>query len=239
MSEFWKVPRMWEGGECWIIGGGQSAPYQFDVPENIIRQVTNNELPPSAYSPYFSPIHGKHVIGVNMAYLLGHWIDIIMFGDSGFYLKNRSGLAQFPGIKVTCNTNMGPNASKGKLKTDNSIKLLQQIGSKGISKNPQSVCWNGNTGGAAINLAIHTGVKKIILVGFDMRLINDQQHWHQLYGKREINEHRLRKLPFDRHLRCFLPIAKAAKRLGVEIINASPDSAIEEFRKLTVKQSLT
>ena len=225
----WKVPKMWEGGECWIIGGGHSMPRQFDVPDDIIQKVSNNELPPGAYSPYLSSIHTKHVIGVNVAYLIGDWIDIVFFGDNGFYVKQQLGLAKFPGLKVTCS---------GNSKIDSSIKRLRRIGKKGISTESNGVCWNGNSGAAAMSIAALAGVKRIVLLGFDMKLDEEHQHWHQVYGKRVINEKRRRHFPFDRHLRSFPLIARDAKRLGIEVINASPDSAIKDFKKSTVKQIL-
>jgi hypothetical protein len=84
------------------------------------------------------------------------------------------------------------------------------------------------------------GVKRIILMGFDMRLSDDQkQHWHNLYQVRHKGRQReIVKLPFKRHLRCFPDIARDAGRRGIEILNACPDSAIEEFPKLTVNQIL-
>ena len=97
----WKVPRMWEGGECWIIGGGPSIPYEFGVPEKLTKAVQAGEASISEYSPYLSPIHDKHVIGINAAYLLGTWIDLIFFGDPGFYRANRRALCQYPKPKVT------------------------------------------------------------------------------------------------------------------------------------------
>ena len=73
----WQVPKMWEGGECWIIGGGPSMPLQFGVPEDVVRGVLAGQLPFSTYSPFLSPIHDKHVIGINAAFLLGPWLDVI------------------------------------------------------------------------------------------------------------------------------------------------------------------
>ena len=35
----WFVPRMWNDGECWILGGGSSLPRQFGVPESVIEKV--------------------------------------------------------------------------------------------------------------------------------------------------------------------------------------------------------
>ena len=84
----WEIPRIWDGGQCFIIGGGASFPRQFDVPESIIQEVYLNKNTPSAYAPYMEGIHGEHVIAVNMAYRLGQWLDCVLFGDTGFLAKN-------------------------------------------------------------------------------------------------------------------------------------------------------
>lgn len=229
----WNVPKLWDGGDVWIIGGGPSVPRQFGVPEDIIQKVTQGTLPPNTYSSYMSYLHDKHVIGVNMAYQLGDWIDIVIFGDNGFFLKERNGMALFPGLKVSCGSNC---------KNERWVKHLSRDAShtKGISPNVNMVSWNGNTGGAAINLAVHLGAKRILLLGFDMNIDKTQwQHWHNLYNKGPVvDERRKRKLPFARHLTCFPPIAEDARRLGVEIINLSPTSAIDSFGKMTVKEFL-
>ena len=67
MMSNWAPPTMWEEGECWIIGGGPSMPRQFEVPEETTRSVMIGTMPPKVYAPYLSPIHKKHVIGVNNA----------------------------------------------------------------------------------------------------------------------------------------------------------------------------
>lgn len=228
----WKIPRMWEGGDVWIIGGGPSIPRQFGVPEKVIKQVIDGISPPSVYSSYMRDIHGKHVIGINMAYRLGDWIDLIVFGDTGFYLRERNDLAKFPGIKVSCSSNA---------KQDSWIKYVARDSThvKGISPNPSLVSWNGNTGAVAINLAAHAGAKRIILLGFDMNLDSSSkfQHWHNLYNKGPVqDDRRARKLPFDRHMRSFPAIAEDARKMHIEILNASPSSSIDCFPKVTVKQ---
>lgn len=230
----WRIPRIWEGGDVWIIGGGPSMPRQFDVPETIIQKVCNGTLPPSAYSPYMKGIHKKHIIGVNMAYKIGTWIDMIIFGDSGFYLKERTELCKFPGIKVSCH----PDS-----RNESWIKYVGRDSShiRGISTQSNAISWNSNTGAAAISLAVHTGAKRIILLGFDMNIDGqNMQHWHNLYGKGPVDDDRRRqRLPFGRHMLGFPTIEEDARRLGVEIINASPDSAIKCFPKMTVKEFLS
>jgi len=54
----WTAPRIWDGGECFILGGG---------PSLRVEQV--------------SSLQGHRVIAVNQAYKLGNWIDVLFFGD--------------------------------------------------------------------------------------------------------------------------------------------------------------
>lgn len=232
----WKVPKIWEGGECWIIGGGPSMTRQFEIPDEVINSVVESRAPLSAFSPYLSTLHDKHVIGVNVAYKLGPWVDIVFFGDSGFFLKNRFELANFKGVKSSCH-----HVVNGVLYQTDGIKYVPKDNNKsrGISEQPNKVCWNGNSGGAAINLAVLLGAKRIILLGFDMKVVEDKKHWHREYvpagQKMNINN---MHLPFHKHLIGFPIIAQDAKKRGVEILNASPQSVIDCFRKVTVKELL-
>lgn len=229
----WNVPRMWEGGDVWILGGGPSVTKQFGIPDSVVQKVVAGISPPSVYSSYMSGIHNKHVIGINVAYLIGDWIDVVFFGDVGFFLIHKERLAKFPGLKVCCH----PSVEK-----HNWVKYLlrDRNKSKGISNAVNTISWNNNSGASAISMAAHAGAKRIILVGFDMKLNgNNQQHWHDLYGKGEIRGVReLQKLPFERHLRGFPEIARDARKLGIEILNASPTSAIDDFPKFSVKELL-
>ncbi len=229
----WRIPRIWEGGDVWIIGGGPSITKQFDIPNDIIHAVVSGSSPLSVYSPYMKELHNKHVIGVNVAYMLGNWIDMVFFGDTGFFLKHKIALASFPNLRVSCSG----HASK--------ISWVKYVPRdkehvKGISPHPGMVSWNLNSGGAAINLAVRTGAKRIILLGFDMKLSPEStQHWHNVYGKgQKLRPDQLRKLPFERHLRGFPHIAREAAAMDVEILNANPDSAIDCFKKVNVKELL-
>ena len=228
----WKVPRMWEGGDVWIIGGGPSVPIQFGIPDKVIQQVISGASPASVYSPYMSYLHTKHVIGVNVAYKIGTWMDIIVFGDKNFYLREAMEFAKYPGLKISCH----PDS-----RSEPWLKYLERDADhvKGISPNPRKVSWNNNTGAAAISVAAHTGAKRIFLLGFDMKLgSNRMQHWHDLYNRGPVppdDDRRNRKLAFDRHLIAFPDIASDAKRMGIQIINVCPDSAITDFPKVALK----
>jgi hypothetical protein len=230
----WQVPKIWEQEDVWILGGGPSVPKQFGIPDHVIASVVAGTSLPNVYSEYMEFLHDKHVIGINVAYLIGNWIDMVFFGDNGFFLSHQKGLSEFDGIKVTCNPLTEKYTWVKYLPKDNRRP-------RGITPNPKMVSWNGNSGSAAISIAANAGAKRIFLLGFDMQLSeNNHQHWHDLY-------HRLnavpRKrpgggLPFERHLRGFPEIARDAKQRGIQIINVCPNSAIKEFPKINLKDIL-
>jgi hypothetical protein len=226
----WKVPRIWEGGTCFIIGGGPSMLSQFDIPEDLIQKVYHKQADPSVYSSYMEKIHNEHVIAVNMAFRIGPWIDIAYFGDPGFWKTNRDELLKFKGLRVTCADAIEPIYGA-------KLKYLRKNPKRrnGITNDPSFVSWNHNSGGSAINLAVHLGVKRIILLGFDMKVdAHHNQHWHKYYytNPKTVNG------TMAMHKKGFPQIAEDAKKLGVEILNASPDSALDCFTKINLKDIL-
>ena len=104
---------------------------------------------------------------------------------------------------------------------------------QGISVRPGHVSWNRNSGCAAISLAAQLGVKRIILLGFDMTTDkNKVTHWHGSHGAKRRNP------PFESHMKGMAEIAKDAEKLDIEIINASSISAIDVFPKKRVRDLL-
>lgn len=87
--------------------------------------------------------------------------------------------------------------------------------------------WGGNSGFGALNLAVQFGARRIILVGFDMRL-DRGVHWH--------GEHQGLHNPTDgnvaRWRRVIDGAAPSLQALGVEVLNASPISALQAYPKV-------
>ena len=218
----WSVPQIWKERIVWIIGGGPSLSRQFHIPEDVVNNVKAGTLPISAYSSFMSILHDKPVIGINMAYKIGDWMDIVFFGDKDFYsLPNvKEELSVYPGKVVSCHSSF---------RNHKSIMFVDKADYfKGIAKEQDKVCWNQNSGAAAISLAANMGAKRIILVGFDMKDDKDQSHWHSLYAKSVT--------PYHIHLSGFAQIAIDAKERGIEIINANPDSNLLHFPRVTVDE---
>jgi hypothetical protein len=100
----------------------------------------------------------------------------------------------------------------------------------GLTTRPGNfVSWNRSSGAAAISLAHRWGAKRIILLGFDMRMVSGQKNWHDDHIEKHHN-------PFHRHLKSFPAIARDARDLGIEILNATPGSAILDFPFTSVEE---
>jgi hypothetical protein len=97
------------------------------------------------------------------------------------------------------------------------------------------VAWNGNSGASAINLAYWLGAKRVVLIGFDMKLPEDkhnkkaQTHWHNFYEPKWDKRNAILSNPYGRFMRHWPQIARDAKNLGLEILNASEGSALTMF----------
>ena len=233
MSESkWVIPKMWDGGECWIIGGGSSLPRQFGVPENIIDKVQKEIIPMSVYAKYMEPLYDKHIIGTNIAYMLGNWVSVCYFCDLPFYRNNKFKLLDFHNLKVTDTGNLPVRDSHIHI----NIKKLRRDNKYGLHPDRNCIRWNRNSGGGAIDLAVHFGAKRILLLGFDMKADEDGcTHFHSglpSYQKPTLDR------TFTRFLKAFPFIAIDAKKVGVEILNVNPDSALPDFKKVRLEDVL-
>lgn len=230
----WKAPKIWDGADVWIIGGGPSVASSFGIPDQLVYDVRTGAKTMKAFSPYMESIHDKCIIGINVAYRLGDWVNLMFCGDKPFILKNERDFKEFSGIKVSCHS----FANKPERHW---MKYVEKDNRKpyGITENPFKVSWNLNSGAAAISLARNLGAKRVILLGFDMNLNNKQQHFHDEYRRGLIlSDKQKRGLPFDRHLKGFPIIKKDADRLGLEILNTSLNSTITCFEKVSIKELL-
>lgn len=92
---------------------------------------------------------------------------------------------------------------------------------------PGSVGWGGNGGFHALNLVAQMGPARIVLVGYDMR-VDLGLHWHGPHP-RGMNNPAARNVA--RWRRCVDDAAGPIARLGVEVINCSPVSALQAYPK--------
>lgn len=99
---------------------------------------------------------------------------------------------------------------------------------------PGVVCWAGNSGMQAINLAYHWGARRLVLVGFDMRA-DLGLHWHGRHPAGLNNPTPKSLARWRERLDRQAPRLAAA---GVTVINASPVSALSAYPRLTLDAAL-
>jgi hypothetical protein len=170
-------------------------------------------------------IRGKHIVGVNSAIRLGPWITVNFFGDARWLIWEYETVKRYKGLLVTC---------QARLKNPEDIDIKRLSKSKmaqGLSTKRHEVSWNNSSGGAAINLAYHLGARRIVLIGYDMKAYSGHHNFHDSYplGKPDRN-------PYRHFLRAFNRIKDDANRLGVEILNATPSSALKIFPKVELEE---
>lgn len=103
----------------------------------------------------------------------------------------------------------------------------------GISKRPNHIALGGNSGYQAVCLAIHFGAARVVLLGYDMRNAGKLAHWHG-------NHVRLGN-PVPAKFREWCAHFELLKRhlpAGVDVINATPDSALMCFPRMTLRDAL-
>lgn len=161
-------------------------------------------------------LEGHRVLAVNNAFELGPW-DAMFFGDSKWHRwdHNREGLKNFTGLKVTSNVELDGVGG---------VKSVLRGRKGGVSDDPTRMMWGVSSGLAAISLAYQFGSLRILLLGFDMRRIDGKDNYHDFH-ERTIKEslYRRRFIPQFKH------VAPQLKERGVEVINCTPESALDMF----------
>ena len=209
----WAPPKLWENQTAYILGGGPSL-LGMDYCLGLKRLLKD-----------------KRIIGVNNAFKFGSWVDICWFGDEKWFRWNFKELAKYPGLKVTCNPGLVKEAAK------HHILVMERGKSDGIEKKEGYVAWNRSSGASAINFAYHLGVKRIVLLGFDMHSSNGNgninHNWHKEH--RGISVKNPNFDPYGRFLKPFKQIKKEADILGLEILNATIGSGLTAFPMINIK----
>lgn len=103
-----------------------------------------------------------------------------------------------------------------------------------LSLERDAVCAGGTSGYAGLNAAALKGGRRIVLLGFDYGLIEGRRHYHDAYSWAPADARMWRAWAIR-----FNAAAKSIAELGIEVVNASPQSAITCFPKMSIDDALT
>lgn len=214
-KDFWRPGRIWKGQTVFVLGGG---PSLLDM---------NLEL-----------IHQHRCIGCNESFMLGSWVDACIFGDLRWWNAHKDAdLRHYHGLKVSLN------------KETLGVRGIRTMKRKprGIWTVPGTIGWNRNTGIAAVNLAIIFGAARIVLVGYDMKWgpclatgsgFCEELRWvsRQAYSNWHVNILEQGKNRHQTFIDAFTQCHKGIMATGVDVVNATPDSALKIFPFVDFKE---
>lgn len=194
----WSVPRIWEGSTVVIIGGGPS--------------VNDHDL---------SRLQRHRAIAVNSAYRVAPWSSFLYFRDGDWWYRDGhdEAVAELYGGTVVT-THQG-------LLDHPWVKCLGHGPQRtGLNPNPEALVRGNHAGHEAIDLAVHLGAARIVLLGYDMT----REHGDNFHNshKRTVDE--------QTYSMKFKPnIEDAAAHLaakGIAVVNVSRISKLECFPRV-------
>jgi hypothetical protein len=213
----WIVPTVWKGDTCVILAGGPSLK-GFDT--GILRK------------------SGIRTIAINDSWQIAPWADVCYFGDASWWAMQQA---------------MNPRTADRTLSFHDMIykafwvtiahtmfidhpqvRCLWSTGQRGLEDNPTALRTGSNSGYASINLAYHYGAHRIILLGYDMKCQGSVTHWHN--GPREPAG--VFGVALQTLLPHFVTLVEPLEKAGVEVVNATPDSALTCWPSKSIEEAL-
>lgn len=197
------VERIWNGETVVIIASGPSLT-QVDV--DVVRGQAR-------------------VIVVNDNYRMAPWADLLYAYDAAWWEKHHASIqaSTFRGLRYTADPDAAPYAS-----------VLNCIHRDGLTDDPTAVHAGGHAQGhsgfQAINLAVHCGVSRIVLLGYDCQKgPKGQTHWFGNHPTGLSNNSPL--AGFKRALHSLVgPLAKR----GIAVVNCTRSTAVTSFPRAPI-----
>lgn len=199
----WTIEPIFQGTDVFVIGSGYSLRHQDP---RVLKD--------------------KNVIVVNRSHQWAPFAQVLFWMDPAIFEAIRDGVKKWKGLAVT-------TCEISKATMPRKIKLIKSPQVTGLCTDPTGVASGKNSGHAAINLAYHMGAKRIILLGFDMR-VGYGQTSHFTDDVNEAQPWRYK----DTYIPAFSQIAIDLNEAGVPVLNATPKSALETFPKVDLADVL-
>lgn len=164
------------------------------------------------------------VIAVKHAIEWAPWADALYScgSDAGkWWQRNGDALTWFTGLRYT----LDPTAAKW-------AQVLKNTGYLGLETDPSGLRTGKNSGYQAINLAVHFGALRIVLLGYDMA--PDAKGKEHFFGK---HWHNL-EFQLKGFVELYDSLVQPLKALGIQILNASRSTALKAFPCVSLEEAL-
>lgn len=163
------------------------------------------------------------VVAINDAHRLAPFADVLWACD-GRWWDHYRGVPEFAGLKF------GLTVKKDKWP---GVIRLPHTGREGID--PHGIRDGTNGGYQAIQVAVHLGASRIVLLGYDMQPGKaGRDHW---FGKHPAGV-RSHQSPYDVFRAYFKGLRVPLKERGIEVLNCSRSTALDTFPKARLEDVL-
>lgn len=176
---------------------------------------------PSLFAEDVDSCRGKaRVICVNDAYRLAPWADVL-YGCDAKWWKWHKGVPTFAGLKYS----IDPRAIWP------GVTILKNTGREGLELEPTGLRTGMNSGYQAMNLAVHFGAKRIVLLGYDMQTDGVRTHWFGDHPQKTVS-------PFRGFMQQFDRVRAPLRSLGITVVNCSRRTALTSFPRMDLAAAL-
>lgn len=162
-------------------------------------------------------------IAINDAYRLAPDADVL-YGCDARWWGWHGGVPGFAGLKYAL--------ARKDTTFPADVQVLANTGESGLELDPSGLRTGRNSGYQAINLAVHLGATRILLLGYDMGQAPGQPS--HFFGEHPTNQ----ALPFALFLNQFPSIVAPLEARGVEVINCSRQTALTCFPRRALAEML-
>lgn len=164
------------------------------------------------------------VVAVNDTYRWAPWADVLYAADPEWW-EAHDGAAGFAGLKFSLH---------GKAGRWPGVQVLEKTGELGLELTPTGLRRGMNSGYQAINVAVHLGASRIVLLGYDMQMASGVTHF---FGEHPAGRMR-RKSDYAAFCACFDSLVAPLADLGIAVVNASRESALASFPRGSLREAL-
>ena len=214
MAAQWSVPRIWPGETVAILASGPSM--SRDVAETVKGRcrviAVNNQAIDTVDSTT------KQLVPA-----FAPWADVLYAADAKWWHCYQAQALQFAGLKVTLKPNPWPQ-----------VHQLAQSPQRVFDPRPTHLASGGNSGYQALHLAAHFGATRVLLCGYDLRDgLGKRRHWFGNHPPRLNGQ-----AAYATWISGFQRLAPVLAKMGIEVLQCTPKSALKCFRQSTLEEAL-
>lgn len=186
---------------------------------------------PSVEGQNLDLLRGHYVVAVNRSFETVPWADALFFADSRCWTWYKNGIDSFAGRVITVYD------SKPLQKYPARFEQYLKTRPPTLSRDPECLTLARTSVTGAINYLAQRGCSLLVTLGLDGKAGKGAD------GKPKTHHHAPHPKPaslgcWEKHRKELNSILPSLRALGVEVLNASPDSACDAFPIVTLDEAL-